>query len=182
MTILISKVLPVAWAAALAMAACSPESESTAKPETPATQTQAATETTPAKAAAKPAAELPAGDVVAEGSDKTYTFKVVAPSQSAPGKPITVGVEVVPKTGWKMNMDFPTKLQITAPDTATVKGGEQAKEDAAEFVNHHALWTAEVTPAAAGSKELSVELRFAVCTATTCVPKREQATWAMTVQ
>ncbi|HET6613137.1 MAG TPA: hypothetical protein VFG83_14160 [Kofleriaceae bacterium] len=176
MAIFTGKALPLLGCMALVLAACgscsSDESTTAVRPATPATDTAPAADTGTA---------LPDGDVVAEGGDKSYTFKVIASRESTAGKVAPVAVEVVPKTGWKMNEDFPTKLEITAPATAKVDGKEQTKDDAAAFELHRALWKAQVTPAAAGKKELSVELRFAVCTATTCVPKREQVTWAMTV-
>jgi len=128
------------------------------------------------KEAAEPAA---AGGQVTVADDPTFEVKVGAPA-GAVGKDGAVKVVVTPKSGWKLNLEFPTKLTVDPPADVSVAKKTQKKDDAVEFSEKKgATWSVAYKPSSAGSKQFSGDLRFAVCTEATCDPKR--ATVAFTV-
>jgi hypothetical protein len=114
--------------------------------------------------------------------DSSYALKVDAPSKLASGAAGTVRVSVLPKEGWKMNHEFPTKLKITAPAGVTVARAEQSIGDAERFEDAGATFAIEFTAQSAGEKAFQGKFRFAVCTDATCVPKSRELAWVVDVE
>jgi hypothetical protein len=60
---------------------------------------------------------------------------------------------------------------------------QQSVDDAVEFAEHSGgAWHVVFNPAAAGEKKFAGEFEFAVCTETTCVPKKEKLAIAVNVK
>ncbi len=138
----------------------------------------AAIKAAPVTAKAAPAA----GGVKTVASTPTYVVTVDAPAGAA-GKDGAVKVIVRPKTGWKINLDFPTRLTIEPPADVSVAKKSQKKADAVEFSEKKgATWNVSYKPNSAGNKKFSGELRFAVCTDVTCDPKRASLAFAVDVK
>jgi hypothetical protein len=176
----------------LAWTACTKDAESRSAPEgMPAAAAKAAAD----PIAAQPVANLQPGAaaVVADeaeavplgktvGGDDSYALTVDAPDRLASGAEGTVRVSIVPKKGWKMNHEFPTKLEVQAPAGVTVTKAEQRVPDAERFEDSGATWAIKVKASDAGTKSFQAKLKFAVCTDTTCDPKKQDLAWAINVE
>jgi hypothetical protein len=112
----------------------------------------------------------------------TYTVAIDAPTGSA-GKDSKLMVVVKPKKGWKLNMEFPTKLKLEPPPGVTVAKKTLKKADAKVFSEKKgATWQIGYKSASAGKKKFSGKLKFAVCTDATCDPKSETLAFAVDVK
>lgn len=171
----------------LAWTACTKDAESRPAPE--------GAPVAAAKAAAEPMADLLAGAARVEadqaevvpmgksvGGDESYTLTIDAPDRLASGAEGTVRVSVVPKKGWKMSQEFPTKLDVQAPAGVTVTKAQQRVADAERFEDDGATWAIKVKASDAGTKAFQAKFRFAVCTETTCDPKKQDLAWTINVQ
>lgn len=103
----------------------------------------------------------------------TYSIRVDLPEGAAAGQGSKVTVHVSPKPGWKLNQDFPTKLTVTPPAGVTVAKATQSAKDAAKFEEKAAAFEIDFTPASAGAKQFTADFKFAVCTESTCDPKKQ---------
>ncbi len=112
----------------------------------------------------------------------TYVVKVAVAGSYAAGKPGTVDVTLTPKTGWKVNQDFPTKLEITAPEGVTLASTKLKKEDAASFNEKGAAFRVAFTPASAGTKAFTAKFKFVICNDDSCDPSTEQLSWQVAVK
>jgi hypothetical protein len=144
-----------------------------------------------------PAASAPSGDVVALGSDgkakvmptggkkvadtPSYTVTLAAPARVGKGAQGTVVLEVTPKAGWKLNKEFPTKLTVTEPAGVKVAKKEQTVADAVAFADKAGRWQVQFQSDSAGAKDFTGVLKFAVCTDTSCDPKKEELAWNVAV-
>jgi hypothetical protein len=124
--------------------------------------------------------------VVAVGSktiaDKpTYKLMLAAPPKVSKGADASVTLEVVPKPGWKLNKEFPTKLTIVPPAGVKMKKAEQTVADAVAFADKAATWSLDFQAESPGGKDFTGTFKFAVCTDTSCDPKKEQLAWNVAV-
>ncbi|HTM19650.1 MAG TPA: hypothetical protein VL172_04055 [Kofleriaceae bacterium] len=124
------------------------------------------------------------GGAKSEGQhiDKSnYVVKVgVAGSYSA-GKPGSVTIELTPKSGWHVNQDFPTKVEITAPAGVTLAKDKLRKDDATAFGEQLASFRVDFTPGAAGAADFTARFKFVVCNDDNCSPSTESLAWRVAV-
>jgi hypothetical protein len=73
-------------------------------------------------------------------------------------------------------------LDVTAPDGVTLGKVKLTTADASKFEEKSATWDVKFTAKDAGDKKFGAKFRFAVCTATTCDPKKEALGWVATVK
>ena len=114
-------------------------------------------------------------------SDDSYRLEIRYPNELASGTEGTVMVTVIPAEGWHMNKDFPTKLTVEAPDGVKLTKEMQKVPDAVEFTNDKAVFAVKFTSSSAGAKAFSGKFKFAVCTSSTCDPKRSDLAWNTSV-
>lgn len=126
--------------------------------------------------------EAPAPADAKSVGDKSYTLTVNAPDSVSKGTPGIVSVKVTPKSGWKMNKDFPTKLKVIPPAGVTLAKGTQKVKDAKTFNDAGAEFAFEFKADSAGDKAFKGEFKFAVCTETTCDPKKQVVAWKTSVK
>ena len=145
----------------------------------------------------QPAATAPSGDVVALGGDgkakvvatggtkvadtPSYTVTLASPAQVGKGAQGTVVLEVTPKKGWKLNKEFPTKLTVVEPAGVKVSKKEQTVADAVAFADQAGRWQVQFQADSSGAKDFTGVLKFAVCTDTSCDPKKEELAWKVAV-
>ena len=120
------------------------------------------------------------GTVLAETD--TYIVKADVPADLASGAEAVVTINLVPKTGWKINQEFPTKLKITAPEGVTLAADTQGAEEAEKFSEKQATFKVTCNPEGAGEKAFTADFRFAVCTEATCDPKKAELAWTLNVK
>jgi hypothetical protein len=112
-----------------------------------------------------------------------YKVDVGVPDNATSGSEWAFELQVTPKQGWKLNKEFPTRLLVKPPSDVKIAKPQQAIADAVEFAEASgAAWHVRFTPDSAGSKQVNGEFEFAVCTETTCVPKRETLSIALSVK
>jgi hypothetical protein len=111
----------------------------------------------------------------------TYTVAVATSGSYAAGKPGAVTVTLTPKAGWKVNLDFPTKLEVTAPADVTLASAKLKKDDAASFGEKGATFRVTFTPGSAGVKEFKGKFKFVICNDDSCDPSTEDLSWKVGV-
>jgi hypothetical protein len=119
---------------------------------------------------------------VDDKNDTSFNLQVTPPAAGKAGADATAHVVVTPGTGYHVNQDFPTKLVITPPDGVTVAKAEQHKEDAATFNETKLQFDVVLTPAKAGTYKVAGSLKFAVCTETSCDPKKREIAFDLAAQ
>jgi len=97
-------------------------------------------------------------------NDNSYSLTLDAPREVANGVEGTVQVTVTPKQGWKMNKEFPTKLQVTAPAGVTLGKDTLSVGDAVRFDEKGATFAVTFKAETVGQKSFAAKFKFAVCT------------------
>lgn len=110
---------------------------------------------------------------------ETFILKARVPDSVAVGKDSMVSITLTPKTGWKINQEFPTKLKIVAPAGTSLKSASLSAKDAKTFSKKSAEFQVAFSATAAGVKKFSGNMRFAMCTDTTCDPKKADLAWTL---
>lgn len=111
-----------------------------------------------------------------------FRVEVKPPADAAVGREAIAEVVLTPTDGYKVNREFPTSLEVTPPAGVDVAKARQTPSDAARFDEKGALFAVRFTPQEAGEKKFVAVFKFAVCTATTCDPKREALAWTVNVK
>ncbi len=166
-------------AALVGVSACSKSSDNSNKGTASSTAPKTAAAVPPsAKEGATPAATAqPAANAAAKGpraETAEYVVELVPPTDVAAGSEASFKVVVKPKGHWHFNLDFPTSVKAAASEGMTVAKPVQKLDDAtAKSEEGGAEWAVAVTPGAAGEGTVTCDVKFAVCTETTCDPKKE---------
>lgn len=111
-----------------------------------------------------------------------YALSVEAPAQSEIGKSTTARVKLEPRSGYKINKDYPIKLEVTPPGGLDVERKTQRGPDAVRLDPQQALFEVAFTPKEAGRKEVKAVLGFSVCTPKACVIKKESLAFSTDVR
>lgn len=162
-----------------AACACSKAKDGAAtQPPAPVAAPEAAK--APQAAKAPEAAAAPEGKPRVEGEG--FVVEVKAPEGTAAGTEGTAQVVLNATGAYHLNKDFPTVLDVTAPDGVTLSKVKLTTADAAKFEEKTATWEVKFTAKEAGDKKFGAKFRFAVCTETTCDPKKEALAWTVPVK
>jgi len=130
---------------------------------------------------AKPAAPPWKAKPVVEAAE--YVVRLTSPTTAGPQSETAIQVSVKPQKGWKLNQEFPARLELTSLDGAKIRKAKQSKKDARTMSEKGgASWNFAVDLEKAGTHRFSAEVRFAVCTDDICDPKRETVTGQILVQ
>jgi hypothetical protein len=113
---------------------------------------------------------------------ESYTVKLAAPDKLATGAKGSATLEVAPKKGWHLNDEFPYKLTVTAPAGTKVAKPEQGKKDTVAFSREAMKWSIDFEASSAGNKAFTGKVKFAVCTETSCEPKKEELAFNVVVE
>jgi methionine-rich copper-binding protein CopC len=99
-----------------------------------------------------------------------YELSVKAPAAKMAEKSVAK-IKVVPTNGYKMNVEYPTKVTLTAPEGVTLAKAKltKADSDSVKVDKASAEFSVEFTAASAGKKTFTGEAKFAVCTETECL-------------
>ena len=125
--------------------------------------------------------------VIATGSKTVadtdaYTVKLASPAKVTTGSKGSATLEIIPKKGWHLNDEFPYKLTMTAPAGTKVAKPEQSKKDTVSFSHEKMKWAIDFEASAAGDKAFTGKVKFAVCTETSCDPKKEELAFNVKVE
>jgi hypothetical protein len=110
-------------------------------------------------------------------------YRVEAPAASARANvPGATTVVVKPGKGYHFNRDYPTSLKLEANPEVAAPARLTRKDDGVKVAEDGASFEVKFTARSAGRKTVSGTLSFAVCTATTCDPRKEQVTLLIDVK
>lgn len=100
-------------------------------------------------------------------------FVVTATTVDQPvaGATVEVGLVVTAAGGYKVNDEYPIAVEIAAPADVGVAKAKLGRADAT-IRGDRATFQLALTPTAAGAKRIGLKLKFALCTDTTCEPRK----------
>jgi hypothetical protein len=112
-----------------------------------------------------------------------YKVNVSAPAAKVSTRSVAK-ITVEPTAGYKMNLEYPTKVTLTAPEGVTL---EKAKitlkdADAAKIDKASAQFDVAYTADKPGKKTITGEVKFAVCTENDCIPQSERLSFDIDVK
>ena len=111
-----------------------------------------------------------------------YVLKVEAPPAKK-GQKSVAKVKITPGAGYHMNKEYPTSLVLsTVPSGVLVEKMKLTMKDAAKWEEAGGEFDVSYTAAEAGKKTVSGEIKFAVCSANTCDPKKSNITFDIDVK
>ena len=114
-------------------------------------------------------------------ADAAYTVKVDAPAAKRAEK-AKAHVHIAPASGYHMNKDYPTSVTVVAPAGVTVEKAKLTTKDGITLAEAGADFDVVFTATDAGKKSFDGEIKFAVCTANSCDPKKEKLSFVVEVK
>lgn len=128
------------------------------------------------------APRIAAAESVAAALSGTKPFTVVIEKVAAKrGQPATAKVQIRPGSGWHMNVDYPTELRLKLPDNVTSPKPTLTKQDA-KLTEQEGHFDVVLVGSKPGKQTVLGDLRFAVCTATTCDPQKAPVSIELNVE
>ena len=116
----------------------------------------------------------------ADGANAASTYKVVTDGSTRTlelGKKGKVVVDVVPlEKGIHVNREFPLKYKVETSAGLKVDKVEWKRSDAIDPAAENPRFEIPVTAAAKGGQQVSVQMRFAICSDAWCVPQTKTVT------
>lgn len=106
----------------------------------------------------------------------------VTAAPAVAGSLVAVTVVLTPSAGYKVNDEYPLSLQIQGPADVAVPKARLLRADATSVRHDRAVFTVPVTPKVAGDKALSFTFKFALCTTTTCEPRKQALGFTLRVR
>lgn len=122
------------------------------------------------------AAAMPARADAETRGGQGYVLEIVAPPVSKAGAPGTATVMVRTRAGWKLNTDYPFKLELTPGAGARVAKPVLGKRDARRFEATGADLDVVITADKAGQTDVAGIVKFATCDDATCAVHKETFT------
>jgi len=105
-------------------------------------------------------------------AQQPYRLSIDAPPAKK-GQKAVAKIHITPGAGYHMNKEYPTSLTFNAlPAGVTVDKAKMTLKDAAKWEEAGGEFDVGYVASEAGKKTVSGDIRFAVCSATTCDPKR----------
>jgi len=113
-------------------------------------------------------------------ADSAYNVKIDAPAVKKAQKGVAK-IHIAPGTGFHVNKDYPTTVSVVAPTGITVDKPKQTAKDAVKLAEEGADFDVAFTTTDSGKKLFTGELKFAVCSANSCDPKKEKLSFTVDV-
>ena len=130
-----------------------------------------------AKAKGAEAAARVAGKAAGPG----YTVDVEVSSTATKGQESIAKVRIRPKNPWHMNLEYPAKLELSAPEDVALDTTLLQKGDAERFDDDELVFSVLFTPEAKGNRTIEGQVNFAVCGDDACGPVTESVKLAFEV-
>lgn len=97
------------------------------------------------------------------------------------GAALDVRLELTPTRGYKVNDEYPTAVEVTAPADVAVAKAKLGRGDG-DVHHERAVFRLALTPKTAGAKRVGLKLKFALCTDATCEPRKQQVELLLSVK
>jgi hypothetical protein len=114
-------------------------------------------------------------------ADSSFNIRIDAPAAQKTQK-AKARIHLTPGPGFHFNKEFPTSVTVVAPAGVTVDKPKQTAKDALKLEEAGADFEVVFTPSEAGSKTFTGELKFAVCSANSCDPKKQPLNFTVDVK
>ncbi|MCA9705919.1 MAG: hypothetical protein KDK70_08740 [Myxococcales bacterium] len=108
-------------------------------------------------------------------------MNVEVPAGAMRGRAAVAKVHVAPKAPWHMNLEYPAKLRLTAPEDVELEDPLLEKGDAERFDDQGLVFTVLFTPQGKGARTIAAQVDFAVCGDASCGPVTESVELAFEV-
>lgn len=112
-------------------------------------------------------------------ADESFKLTVEAPGGKV-GEQLAATVKVVPRGVYKVNLEYPHKLQVTAPEASSPKALKLTTKDA-KLSEAELSFKPAFKLSAAGDHTFEGKVRFSVCTKKQCEIKAEKVKWVFKV-
>jgi hypothetical protein len=112
---------------------------------------------------------------------EAFALTVEAPQAGAAGGEFAAEVRVVPKGIYKINLEYPTRLEVKGPAEATPREAKLTAKQAAKIDEKVILFKPSFKIASAGEHAFTGTFRFSVCTPKQCELKSEKVKWVTKV-
>ena len=114
-------------------------------------------------------------------NDASFALKVETPA-AKPGEHAVAHLKITPGVGFHMNKEYPTSLALSPPEGVTLDKSKLTAKDAAKFEEREAQFDVAYTAAKPGKQIVTGELKFAVCSANSCDPKKSPVSFEIDVK
>jgi hypothetical protein len=114
--------------------------------------------------------------------DTSFNLAVNSPEGAAVGAETVAHVVVTPGSGYHVNKDYPIKLVLEAPPGVKVAKAELVTADAARLSDSELRFDVKLSADKAGTYTVDGRFKFAVCTESTCDPKRKKIQFQLAVK
>jgi len=136
-----------------------------------------------AHADAKKKTAKPDPNATARSETDEYIVEVRQAADLSAGMDTKVQVVVIPKGTYHFNLEFPTSVSVAAPAGVSIDKAKQGLKDAVtKDETNGATWDVSMTVSDKGEKEFRADVKFAVCTDTTCDPQKTTLAWKVDVK
>jgi len=115
-----------------------------------------------------------AGGGSGSANDTSFKLTTTQAEPTKPGGETTARLVVIPGSGYHMNKEFPTKLTLEPPAGVTLSKTVFEPADAERFDDNELAFAVKMTATGAGEYTIPGTFKFAVCTDTTCDPKKQK--------
>ncbi|MCG3172405.1 MAG: hypothetical protein GMKNLPBB_00557 [Myxococcota bacterium] len=122
----------------------------------------------PANPGEKPAPAPPGNRVV---HSSPYSAVRVNESPAQPGAPAQLPVRIIPAAGYKMNADYPLRLEVAGHDAVNFANLKLTASDIRD--KSAAEWEIPITytPKTPGEHKTRAKLKYSVCNPESCIPE-----------
>ena len=121
-------------------------------------------------------------DGVQAPGDLPYAITVTPPAEGRMGEPLAARIKVEPRGKYKMNLDYPTKLEVQGPMGAAPMRQVLRKGEAVSYNERELVMAPVATLGKGGAHKFNGTLSFSVCTEALCELKSEKLSWTVKVK
>jgi hypothetical protein len=117
----------------------------------------------------------------ARDADSAYVLNVEAPPAQR-GHQAKAKIRITPTAGYHMNKEYPAEIALVPPSGVTLAKAKLTAKDAARLDAQTAEFDVGYTAAQPGKKTVTGEVKFAVCSARSCDPKKAKLTFDLEIR
>jgi len=117
-----------------------------------------------------------------DAADDSYAVTVTPPPAGRVGEPMSAKIRVEPQGEYKMNLEYPAKLQVQGPMGAAPMRQVINRGDAQTLTEQELIMAPAAAMGRGGEHKFSGKLSFSVCTDAVCEVKNKQVSWTVSVQ
>lgn len=110
-----------------------------------------------------------------------YALKVDAPPAKK-GQKAVAKIKITPGAGYHINKEYPTKLALHAPPGVTIEKAQLGAKDAAKWEEKGGEFDVAYTATKPGKQVVTGDLKFAVCSPTSCNPQSSKVSFEIDVK